>query len=550
MNQKRFLWNFLMVLTTILTIQSCVKDDISLNNLDKTIGTDASLIFPIAKSAVTIQQFLDYIQSRNIASDTTGNFYIDYEPNDPYLFNLNIPINDISTSKQINFNGYTGQADANTVNTALANEEDVYFDLHQLSTSNINQIDSILINELTFSISFQSNIDFNNNQLKLTIIPDPLQFKGIQPTSISKLYVANTLKNNTLTFSFSNFTACPDSHGSVHFKVLMQEVTPANNITLESTSYFNYSLSMSNIDFKAMYGQFSFQIQSQTQILDLSFLNQFILPNSTLPFSNPQIQLDMQTNARVPLDFEVDNLISYNNQQPTQTLSAIFDNGSHSKVFPLHNLPDQIGSWAENKILFDKNNGQLDKLFTLPGINTVSVTFKGYSRTDTTVSSQFVLKNNTFQITPHIIIPLSFNPGSDVILQHTVDVPASLADFLQKSNAKQIEILLTATNYTSAQIELKAALFGSANTQIGNAYQVTLKETIPLNPDGTIMATNKTQEQLFSIPFSYDDLKVARYIEFTFIIKGADLHSPLTLNKNYFVDVKIGAYVKGISYQN
>jgi hypothetical protein len=91
---------------------------------------------------------------------------------------------------------------------------------------------------------------------------------------------------------------------------------------------------------------------------------------------------------------------------------------------------------------------------------------------------------------------------------------------------------------------------GSNNQPIGNAYQVLLKETIPLNPDGTIVSTSTTQEQLFSIPFSYNDLKMARSIQFTYTIKGADLHSPLTMNKNNFVDVKISAYTKGISYKN
>lgn len=550
MNKKRISFNFLIILMTLMMLQSCVKNDISLSNLDGTIGTNASFIFPIAKSTVTLQQFLDYVNSKNVSSDAAGNFYIYYQPNDPYLFDLNIPVNNVNTTQAINFQGYTGQADMTTVNTALAQAEDVYFNLQQLSSSHINQLDSILINQLTFTLSFRSNINFNNNQLRLTIIPDPVYFEGIQPATISQTYYGNTLNNQTLHFTFSHFTARPDNQGNIHFKVLLQEVPPASDITLTSNSYFSTSLTLSNIDFTAMFGQFSLQVDSQRQTMDLSFINQFILTNSTLPFSNPQIRLNMRTNARVPMDFEVENLISYNNQNPSQTLSAVFNNGSPSCVFPLRNLPNQVGAWAENNILFDKNNGHLDNLFTQPGINTLSLTFRGYTRTDTVVQQQFILKNDTFLITPYVTIPLSFNPGSNIILQNSVNIPSSLADFLQKSDAKQTEILLTATNYTSAQIQLTATLLDSNNQPIGNAYQVLLKETIPLNPDGTIVSTSTTQEQLFSIPFSYNDLKMARSIQFTYTIKGADLHSPLTMNKNNFVDVKISAYTKGISYKN
>ncbi|MGC9150326.1 MAG: hypothetical protein ACP5F6_00995 [Microbacter sp.] len=548
LNKKHIFFGLLALLMTVPMFQSCVQNDISLNNLDKTIGTNASLIFPIAKSTVTLQQFLDYVQSTNITSDASGNLIIYYQPNDPYLVDLNIPINDVKISQNVNFHGFTGQADINTVNAALTEVEDVYFDLHELSTNNINQLDSILVKQATFKISFANNINFNNNQLKLTVIPDPASFENIQPANIVQQYNGNSLNNQTLSFTFSHFTARPDQNGMVHFKVLLQELSPASDITLTSNSYFNDDLAISNIDFTAMYGQFSLQVPTQTQQIDMSFINQYILPSSTLPFSNPQIRLNMRTNARIPLDFEVDSLISYNNQQPGNTLSAIFKNGSHSCVFPLYNIPEKIGSWAQNNILFDKNNGQLDKLFTLPGINTLSLTFRGYTRTDTIVAQQFVLKNDTFIITPYITIPLAFNPGSNIMFHNTVNIPSSLTDFLQKSNAKQTEILLSATNYTSAQINLMVTLVGSANNPIGNPYQVNLKETIPLNSDGTISETSKTQEQLFSVPFSYNDLKTAQYIQFTYVIKGADLQSHLTLNKFNFVDVKIGAYAKGISY--
>ena len=552
MKSKSYIYAVYTLIAFVFLLQSCVKNDISLNNVDGTIGVNGSLVFPIATSTITISQFLNKLNATNLSQDNTGTMYLYYNPTVPYNFNLNVGLQDVPVTQSVDFNGFTGSAAATVINNQLATYENVAFDLKQLSSQNITELDSVAVNSMQLVLTLNSNINFNNNQASITITPDPTVFVGITPTSYSQVGYASNLNNQPITFTFSKFVAKPNSNGKFPMKVLLQELTPANNVTITNSSYFNYTVTLKNVNFSAMYGQFSFNVPPQTGTIDLGFMNNFIQSNSILPFTNPQVKLVMKTNARLPLDFKVNSITSYDTSQPNNTLSATFDNGSLSKNFPLNNMPARVGSWGTNTLTFDKNNGHIDNLFTLPGINTVAFTFSGFSRSDTIVRNQFVTQNDTFQILPYAVIPLTFNPGATIYMSDTVTINnQSFHDFLNKTNVNEMALWLIADNNTSAQIGLSASLLNSNQQIVGTPQNVTLKVTANVDTSGRPVLTTGTQtDQYFKLSFNYSDLQQASYLLLTYTLQGKDIQTPLTVNAADFVKVKVSAYANGISFNH
>jgi len=549
MKTKPYIYGVYALFIFVL-LQSCVKNDISLKNVDGTIGVNGSLVFPIATSTITISQFLSKLNATNLSQDNTGTMFLYYNPTAPYNFNLNVGVQDVPVTQSVNFNGFIGSASATEINNLLANYENVAYDLKQLSSQNITELDSIAVNRMQLMLTLNSNINFNNNQASITITPDPTVFVGITPASYSQTGYASSLINQPITFTFTKFVAKPNSNGTFPMKVLLQEVTPANNVTITNSSYFNYTATLKNLNFSAMYGQFAFNVPPQTGTIDLSFMNNFIQSNSTLSFSNPQVKLVMKTNVRLPLDFKVNSITSYNANQPNNTLSATFDNGSLSKIFPLYNMAASVGSWVSNTLTFDKNNGHIDNLFTLPGINTLAFNFSGSSRLDTIVRNQFVTQNNTFQILPYAVIPLSFNPKTNIIMSDTIKINnQSFQDFLNKINVNEMALWLIANNNTSSQIGVSASLLNSNQQTVGTPQNVTLKVTANVDTSGRPALTTGTQtDQYFKLSFNYSDLKQASYILLRYTLQGKDIQTPFTINAADFVKAKVSAYANGISF--
>ncbi|MBB3186154.1 hypothetical protein [Microbacter margulisiae] len=546
MTKNHFHYGLFAMIVFVIMLQSCVQNDISLSNVDGTIGTNGALIFPVATSTVTIKQFFDYIHSTNLSYDGSGNLIVTYNPDTPYSFDMNASIQDVPIPQSVNFKGHTGYASTDQINTILATSEDFSFDLKSLSSQNITQLDSISVQSAQFAFSVNSNINFNNNQFQLTITPDPSVFTGIQPASYSQTGTLASLNNTAVTFS--NFIAKANANGKFPVQVRLQELSPSNNVYVNSNSTFEITITLKNMNFNAIYGQFSFSA-TQTGTIDLSFLNNYLSSSSTLPFSNPQINLEMKTNTRLPWDFKVNSIQSYDSSQPNKKLSATFDNESPSKIFPLYHMAKKVGNWGSNTLTFNKSNGHIDQLFTLPGINTISFNISGFTRTDTVVNNQFILPNDTFEVYPQITIPLAFNPGTDIIIHDTLDIPSSMHDFLNKNSAQETELLLAATNNTSAQIEVTATLMDNQNQQIGNAYNVVLKVTSNVDSNGRPTSSDNAVQN-FSIPFSYSDLKNASYIKFTYTILGKDITSPLTFNTADFIKIQVSAYIKRLSLNN
>lgn len=268
-------------------------------------------------------------------------------------------------------------------------------------------------------------------------------------------------------------------------------------------------------------------------IIDLSFMYNAIQPISTLPFSNPQFGLILSNRTNSPLTFKIDSISSYNSSRSSEKSTV--------KSFSLDTL--HVQSSSTDTLILDKNNGHMDSLFLLPGINTMTFDFS--------VSFQKAfLSPCSIKISPYVVLPLSFNRGADIIMSDTISINnQSFHDFLNKTNVNELALWLIANNNTSSQINVTASLLNTNRQTIGNPQTVTLKVTANVDANGRPMLTSGTQtDQDFKLSFNYSDLQQANYIMLTYTLQGKDITSPFAVNASDFVKVKVSAYAKGISF--
>jgi hypothetical protein len=269
--------------------------------------------------------------------------------------------------------------------------------------------------------------------------------------------------------------------------------------------------------------------------VDLSFMHDVIQSSSALPFANPQLRLTISNSASSPLTLKIDSISSYNSSQSSNMVTT--------KSFSVDTL--RVESNATGSLNFDKNNGHIDSLFSLPGINKMifyySVLFpKGIQSSDVVT------------VSPYVKLPLSFNPGADIIMSDTIVINnPSFHDFLNKTNVKEMALWLIASNNTSAQIGVTASLLNSNQQTIGTPQDVTLKVSANVDATGRpVLPSETTTDQYFKLYFNYSDIQQANYITLKYTLQGKDVQTPLTVNATDFVKAKVSAYAKGISFQN
>jgi hypothetical protein len=526
-----------------LLLFSCVDNNISIKDADTTLAVDGAAVFPVAQSTITIKDFIDHFDPKYLTQDANDVMVVKYSPGTLYNFNLNFTPSDVVVGNGLNLQPYAGMSITPAIfNAATGNIQHIEADLHSLSPSHINQIDSIDIESMYVTFTLHTNLSFGTNQLQLTVIPDPACFTGLTQPSYS---YTNLHDNTAINIPLSNFRIKTKAGSKITLTLLLQEPSSAGNISVSASSSLSYDVAIRQVAYSAAYGQFAFTCPSQSGSIDISFINDVIRNTSYLPYANPTVSLTTTTNARIPMTFTVDYLKSFNSATPSNVLWAQFDNGAHNKSFPIYKLPSMPGGSASNTLTFNKTNGKIDQLFTQTGINTISFSFSGQSRTDTVVANQFIVRNNNFQITPSAEIPLVFNAGANIQILDTLSLGSSFTDFLNDNNLDNVRFWLIANNFTSTQMSVGVTLLDAQKKPFSTVQNITLKTTLNVDANGKVIPGQTTTDQQFSLAFTADDLKKAHYIRLAYTLQGKDLTTPLTICASDFVKVKLSAYVKG-----
>jgi hypothetical protein len=529
MNRTK-IFKSIMTIFLCMMLSSCVKNDINLNDLDNTISVEGATVLPLAQSSVSLKDFIDKLDLEHITTNSDSILTLSYSPNISTSFDLNISPSNVTKEINLasNLSAYAGTTlSASTFNAIFGTTHpiQVTIDLSNVS-SNITQLDSIYINTASINAALNSNL-ITTTPIQIVITPDATCF----PSLAGKTYTGN----NTVAIPLSN---CPIKANNFSITLSLALIA-SSGITILPSPTLSTEVSLKDIDFKYVYGQFDYTLTSKTGSVDLSFLNDAISENSYLPFQNPTIKLYRTTNAGLPIQLNIDYIKSYDNSTPSNAKYALF-NGSTSATKTFAAIPTSPGESITDSLVFNKNDGNIDNLFTQSGINTIDYSFSAQIAPS---SKQYIMKSNTFMINPSINIPFSFNPKLNVQFLDTISLGNSYIDFINKSNLDNIKLWLNATNYTSAKITIGVTLLDSVKQVIST----TATQSLTIN---ATVGQSTTANQEFSIGFSAADLKKAQYILLNYALAGQDESTSITLRSTDFIKVKLSAYVKGSATLN
>jgi hypothetical protein len=208
-------------------------------------------------------------------------------------------------------------------------------------------------------------------------------------------------------------------------------------------------------------------------------------------------------------------------------------------------MPSAPGKNAIDSLIFNKANGNIDNLFTLPGINTIAYSFGAQSQTGG-ITNQFIMSKDTFTVSPSVNIPFAFNAGVNVQMADTLSLGSSFTDFLNKNDLQNVKLWLIANNFTSTKVVIGLTLLDANKQSFSTTQNLTLNTTLNINnTTGQANQTSTTTDQQLSLAYSAADLKKAQYIKLSYSLAGKDLLTSLTLTSTDFIKVKLCAYVKG-----
>jgi hypothetical protein len=518
MNYKK-VFRSLIVVVSFSTLLSACTNDIDLNDVDNTLSVNGAAVFPLAQSTVTLKDFIDKLKLANITTNKDNILTVSYKPNINNSFNLNITPLKVYTDINLETGSLpSGVISSNTFNTLLFGPNHpipVQIDLSKIS-SNVSQLDSILLNSASLNIALNTNISFAGSNLKLTLISPNLNY----PTGYSK---SNTVSvGSVCTLPISGKVSTNNSI------VTLQMVLEAySNVSIPASPTLSAHVAFDNINFQYIYGKFAYTLAPQTGTVDLGFLNDAISNTSYLPFTDPTIKIMRTTNAGLPVELNIDYIKSYNNADPSNVRYA-FGGAPTTQSFPA--IPDQPGKTITDSLVFNKANGNIDNLFTLPGINAIAYSL-GAQISTTSNAKQYILNSNTFKIEPVVNIPFAFNPNVNIQFFDTLSLGSSFTDFTNKNNLDNVKLWLTVNNYTSAKMTIDLALL-DANKQFISAKQITVNAT-------------DSKDQPCSLAFTANEIKKTQYVKLNYSLAGQDAQKSLTLKSSDFIKAKLSVYVKG-----
>jgi hypothetical protein len=405
--QKNSLKRLLIFLIATVLIGSCIDKNYDLNDLpDPTFSPKKGFPLPVGSLTKTVIEILrdvgisDREELIVAEQDTVYIMYMDTlsfsSPNDDMFPRPNnelpIPfVSDYLKNRELAFpiTIPTGQWSSGLDSIRLINTE-----------INVQVVSSTLPTAAEFKITLPTELELENPDAAAFTIPPgasnvshPIRIKDY---SILKLQQAGT-----------------DYQFSVSVELTTSE-------SLSTTNGVNIEFSFSSLDAHTIWGNFD------NIILDpITGRNKFmgvftsLNDSSSLLFSDPSFKCDINNYIGIVSDLKVNEIRT--DRDASHPIKAVFDDGQTEYSIPLQAALKPDGeSPGKSAVLFDKNNGQIDKLFFRdPLPNHIEYSFGIEPRN----GKGFLVKDGKYiDVIVDVRLPLSFNNGTRLCSVDTMEL--------------------------------------------------------------------------------------------------------------------------------
>lgn len=232
---------------------------------------------------------------------------------------------------------------------------------------------------------------------------------------------------------------------TIKIKIFLEYLTDV--VTIKPTSGFEYSFSITQFDYTALFGYFNPSALSTSQKLEMDFSE--MLPiwssigNFCLPFSDPRMDFKMKLwGIGAPIAVSIDHLTA-EDRNTHEKKSASFD-GKPSKDYVLENVirpTDALDKVVENSFSLSKDvsEGQIDQLFTIQP-EKLEAEYKVKILDDPEFPQLRLTKSAGVDIKMDIDLPFMFNEGLDLSLTDTLQ-NVNISEFSLDSLLANVEVI-------------------------------------------------------------------------------------------------------------
>jgi hypothetical protein len=495
MKHQKKIKKLLLFSFTVAVFSSCIDKNYDLSNISDEGAFTPSLPAPLGsfqKSVADILSDLGIGQDDRVVT-TDNSIYIVYA--DTFQFSSNndnmLPMLDVSLP--INF-----------ISNAMVNRE-FTFDIPIPADSWSDALDSVQLVNSEIKIQVKESKLSTPARFELSF-PDGVKFEEEN----SRIEIPAGANNSSYTLKLKDHSIFKlekqqDKYLlriSVQLKVDETEIlTPLNNIDLV--------ISFSKFDIEIAWGEFS-QITFDPIIGEhyVGVFNGLAENGSLLSFSNPTVVCDLYNHVGVGGTFKIDSLKTFS-EKTGVIHEAEFETGKKSYSISLNPAQSPSQPSAPKNIIFDKNNGAIDRLFFQeehPDHIRYNFSFDVENH-----SGFLVVKDNKYiDVVLEVRLPLTFNDGTRFNNRDTLDV-----DLSGNSTIKDVENLILWIDYKNrfgVNIGLEVLFLDKNRNNIAslsNSYEI----------ESADVGTNRTdvQPKQGTIEIEFDksklsDLQKTRYI--------------------------------------
>lgn len=365
----------------IVVCSGCIEENFDSTALEKRMDFELGLASPVGYRSFTMNDFFHADSQRTFLADENGLLYLHYLTSfESPSFGEIFSVPDITLSDQL-MNESGGDVDLSDVEIQYEFSDTIWIQPEISPEMDDMVLTRIDFNNILFAVTTSSSFGLNvSHQIELpTLTSNNIAFKlAVQ---------ANGNYSETL----SDYSLQLQEHDGVAglFPVIIHSVFyPSNTVIPEGNEVISYTLSLEELDFEIVYGNFSgYSIDLPATSINLDIYES--IPHGTFHFSRPEVTVVSENSAGVPVGFILTNFGTFTRETGWQPFQG-------------SGLPDAQSPWVYNFPTTSENN--------IPAFDSLQITHDQWSFPEESGDKpEEIVLESTLQLNP------SKDPGEQFI---------------------------------------------------------------------------------------------------------------------------------------
>lgn len=474
--------HFLLAIACGAMLFTACDPKLDFDHIDPSLKVSMGLALPIGEISATMGDFINDTTIKGIEIDENGVYqYVDTFTTSKEFHAMDMANYISSTSAKLHIGDHVSVPTI-PAGTKITLRFPLGVRLQNVNTDMATErLDKLVIEAASFtSIFYADNFPLAVDDIKKLTLELPSEHFERTAGNRIEIPLAGHAYGEAMPITVEDFTlnlmkdktAAPSSTNvvdSVTF-YLEFEIEASDNIAVSSESNFTYNFQISFLDYKVAYGYFkeSNKMHEQDTISIIDYFSTWSdIKKLRVPLSDPSITVLVTHSIGAPLYARIDTFAVYDEETKEWRVSkfASSNNNHYEKAMTQMIAMDApLDATITEKIgPFDKNDGELDKLFEIRP-DKVFYTFSLTTWDKPGVNQHRLVKDTKVDVAAALKVPFKVNEGMELAYHDTID--------------------LTIDQYSIDSLLAEIEMVDSVNVEDVHVV-LTTKSTLPFDVEGT-----------------------------------------------------------------